>query len=77
LYGVTRICPMCQEVRELLLTKEQTDKYVRYLYGREKVQEVFSELGPVEREYLKTGYCYKCQALLFGTTNKPNLDIWR
>ena len=76
MYGVTRICPMCQEVHELLLTKEQTDKYVHYLYGNEKIQEIFPELGPVEREYLKTGYCYKCQALLFGTANKPNLDIW-
>ena len=74
--GVLKQCPMCGAKHELKLTKEQSIIYQSYLCGAGKIQEMLPELGPVEREFLMTGYCYKCQSLLFGNTNKPNMDLW-
>ncbi len=74
---VRKKCPMCGKTHAVVLTDEEVVKYKRYLQGAEKIQELFPELGVVEREFLMTGYCYGCQALLFGKRNKPNLKVWR
>lgn len=70
-------CPLCREEHGVLLSSDQLERYEnRYLLGREHIQDVLPELGIVEREFLITGYCHKCQELIFGNTNRPNLTLW-
>ena len=55
-------CPMCKK-RTVVHIKE-TDMVRRELGG--KIQDCFPYLSPIQRELIKTGYCSKCQRLLFG-----------
>lgn len=72
-----RQCPLCQEEHGVLLSNEQFERYEEcFVNGRQPIQNILPELGVVEREFLITGYCYRCQTLIFGTVNKPNLTLW-
>lgn len=58
-------CPMCGKYfeKELNVTREQMQRY----YNREDlIQNIFPDLTPSEREFIKTGYCDNCQSMLFG-----------
>lgn len=48
----------------------------RFLYGDGLIQDRLPNMGAVEREFLKTGYCHSCQELIFGGFNKPNMERW-
>ena len=63
---VWKQCPLCREQHYIELSNEQCRKLYEYEQGDGLIQEKFSELGRVEREFLKTGYCKKCQAEIFG-----------
>ena len=63
---VYRKCPLCSEQHYMKLSNEQCRKLYEYEHGDGLIQEKFSEFGKVEREFLKTGYCKKCQAEIFG-----------
>lgn len=56
-------CPMCGSTHWMRINGE---KYDKYKFGGLLIQEAFPELNPHEREFIKTGYCPKCQELLFG-----------
>ena len=56
-------CPMCGSTHWMRINGE---KYDKYKYSRALIQDVFPELNPHEREFIKTGYCPTCQELLFG-----------
>lgn len=57
-------CPMCEEWNELTVKGQDTlKKYMEWDLGERPIQDI--PLPPKEREFLKTGYCFKCQKLLF------------
>ena len=58
---VSKICPVFGRNAELKADEEKLN-----MIGLVLIQDLFPELNPVEREFLKTGYCPECQKLLFG-----------
>ena len=65
---IERNCPMCGEY----YTMKNIDpgKLCQYEAGNGYIQDIFAEFNPMEREFIKTGYCPKCQRLLFGSNYK-------
>lgn len=59
-------CDLCGKGGYIKLTREQSDKVSQYHMGDGLVQELFPELNPTEREFIKTGMCMKCQKMMFG-----------
>lgn len=59
-------CPSCANDYGLPLDEEQMTRLYEYEHGHGYIQEMFKELNAVEREFIKTGLCPKCQELLFG-----------
>lgn len=51
-----RICPVCRKKAHI----DVNDVRI------EKIQDVFTNLNPVESRFLTTGYCPECQEILFG-----------
>lgn len=66
MYIVYNLCPMCSKEYYLELSKKEAGAYVTYRDGAGLIQNLFPELNPVEREFIKTGYCPHCQEILFG-----------
>ena len=64
---ITKQCPMCGECYDISLTEDQRERYFRSWNREVLIQDALPELNPMEREFLKTGYCPKCQRLLFAT----------
>ena len=62
---VLRLCPMCGRVisKDLNITENQLLKYENSM---DLIQNIFPNLSIKEREFIKTGYCYECQDVLFG-----------
>ena len=62
---VLRLCPMCGRVirKDLNITENQLLKYENSM---DLIQNIFPNLNIKEREFIKTGYCYECQDVLFG-----------
>ena len=65
IYEIKATCPMCGKVntKEIEMTDEQ---FISYQFGFKLIQNVFPELSPMEREFLKSGYCDECQSFLFA-----------
>ncbi len=63
---VYKLCPMCDEQHYIELSNEQARKLFEYEHGKGYIQEIFPEFNKAEREFLKTGYCPKCQEMIFG-----------
>lgn len=64
---ISRKCPMCGDTtsKEFKEDEKTMDLLDKYFSGQIYVQEL--PYPPNVREFLKTGYCDGCQALLFGT----------
>lgn len=62
---VTKISPLTGETNtiEIDVTKEQIEKYES---GGHLIQDVFPELSPTEREFIKTGITPKEWEEIFG-----------
>lgn len=73
---IKRTCPMCGKEHALTLTEEEKARYEMYRMGFGNIQDMLPGLGAVEREFIITGYCHKCQSRIFGTRNKPDLSRW-
>lgn len=58
-------CPICHKWYMLELSNEQSRKLYEYNRGNGLIQEIFPELSKVEREFIKSGFCPECQAMLF------------
>ena len=56
-------CPMCHYEHSIELDDAA---YKRFKFGEGLIQDLLPELDDFEREFMKTGYCPKCQELLFG-----------
>ena len=61
-YPVECHCSMCR--KRTIVHVKHTDLVLYELGG--KVQNCFPYLSPIQRELIKTGYCSKCQRLLFA-----------
>lgn len=59
-------CPSCADDYGLPLDGEQMTRLYEYEHGHGYIQEMFKELNAVEREFIKTGLCPKCQVRVFG-----------
>ena len=67
--SIIQECTMCGEVNSI----QADEKRYRKLINREDfVQNLFPEYNPMEREFIKTGYCPRCQKLIFGTDYTSN-----
>ena len=64
---VKQVCPMCGQEYEMEVVGEAEDNLCMWMSGKLLLQEALPDLNPMEREFLKTGSCPDCQAVLFGT----------
>lgn len=67
---IERICPICEQKHQIILTKDEELSFVSWKCEGLLIQEAFPGFNPMEREFIKTGYCPDCQSLLFGTDYK-------
>ncbi len=65
-------CGICNHITHIKLTDDELEAYRGYLAGGGLIQECLPTLNRVECEFLKSGYCVKCQKLLFdnGETDR-------
>ena len=54
-------CPICGKEMEIPI---DDNAYKTWKAGT-LIQNAFPALSPAERETIKTGYCFKCQEILF------------
>ena len=59
-------CSMCGKDSHLRLTDEELEALKKYLSNGGYIQECLPSLNKCEREFIKSGYCPKCQELIFG-----------
>lgn len=59
-------CPMCDKTHQMTLSDAQSNRLWEWEQGFGAIQELLPDLNPVEREFLKSGYCPDCQEELFG-----------
>ena len=66
-FNVDNICPMCGSYNHVLLFDGEVEGLVRYTNDkRVYLQEAFPQTEADVREFIKTGYCGKCQKKIFG-----------
>ena len=63
---ITRNCMMCGKYSHLRLTDEEFAAYNDYKTKGGLIQDLLPTLNNCEREFIKSGYCPKCQEKLFG-----------
>ena len=63
---VEQTCPLCGYAYKLKLSKDEMERYNNYQKKGGYIQEELPTLNPVEREFIKTGYCPDCQEIIFG-----------
>lgn len=63
---------LCNHITRIKLTEDELEAYKDYLAGGQYIQECLPTLNKCEREFLKNGYCIKCQKMLFGNGNTKN-----
>lgn len=59
-------CPMCGANKSMRLTKNDVKGIEEYESGV-LIQSALPLMNPMEREFIITGYCPRCQTMLFGT----------
>ena len=64
---LVKSCPICNKISYLAV---DANKYSDYMNKNDLIQNVFPELNPAQREFIKTGYCSDCQHLLFCSDYK-------
>lgn len=63
---VINTCEMCGKESHLPLSDEELFALRSYLIRGGYIQNWLITLNKCEREFIKTGYCPKCQELIFG-----------
>ena len=61
---IYRRCPMCGQAKNIEVADELESAIARYESGIGYVQDI--PLPASEREFIKTGYCFDCQDILFA-----------
>lgn len=70
---VTHRCGMCGARSSMTLTEKELAAFKLYLSGGRLIQACLPGLNKCEREFLKSGYCRKCQELLFGNSESERI----
>lgn len=60
---IVKRCFCCGRESSLEITDEINKRYIMYLNGVGYIQDI--PLSADQREFLKTGMCFKCQELMF------------
>lgn len=60
---IMKRCFCCGRESSLEITDEINKRYIMYLNGVGYIQDI--PLSADQREFLKTGMCFKCQELMF------------
>ena len=58
---VEQRCLSCSKVNYMVLTSEAAGRYLAYMRGKGKINDMFPELNPLEQEFLRIGCCPSCQ----------------
>ena len=66
-------CSMCGKESRLTLTDKELEALKNYLIGDGYIQDCLPSLNKCEREFIKSGYCPKCQELIFGNGNTKRI----
>ena len=61
---IARLCPMCGKVNKIAVDDKLKEAVNRYENGVGYIQDI--PLSASEREFIKTGFCMDCQAVLFA-----------
>lgn len=62
---INKICPMCGKSAFLRINSDQEKEFENYACYGGLIQEKLKSFNDFEREFVKTGYCPKCQEDLF------------
>ena len=63
---ISKQCPMCGETIYMKLEDDAYERWTQYVLYKGLIQNVFPEMDAFQREFIKSGYCPKCQEALFG-----------
>ena len=63
---ISKQCPMCGETIYMKLGDDAYERWAHYVLYKGLIQNVFPEMDAFQREFIKSGYCPKCQEALFG-----------
>lgn len=59
-------CPMCGKTHYLRVPASQLERFTKRRETGELIQDIFPNMSKQDREKFLTGYCDKCQKLIFG-----------
>lgn len=65
--SIMYVCPMCGKQNFMRMKKEQSKQYGKYQCYGGKIQDICVSFDAYGREFIKSGYCPKCQNMLFRT----------
>ena len=63
---VAQRCGICGKDSYICLSNEELDSLREYLSGDGYIQDLLPSLNRCEREFIKSGFCPRCQELIFG-----------
>lgn len=63
---IKRTCPMCGRVIGLKEDETMAAEHRHYAMYGGRIQDELTDFDAFEREFVKTGYCPKCQEIIFG-----------
>lgn len=63
---IKRTCPMCGRTTGLKEDETMAAEHRHYAMYGGRIQDELTDFDAFEREFIKTGYCPKCQETLFG-----------
>lgn len=61
---IEKRCPICGKIDSIEITEKVNRMYLMYQSGVGYIQDI--PLTTDQREFLKTGICFKCQEFLFA-----------
>ena len=73
--NIQKMCPLCGDIYEINLTPDETARYRKYCEGKGYIQELLYTLNPVEREFIKSGYCPVCQKAIFDNDKTDRIGF--
>ena len=68
-------CPMCGTISKMELNEEEATRVALYQVGIGYIQKALPECNAPEREFIKTGYCLRCQEVLFCNPAPENCRV--
>lgn len=76
--NIERDCPMCGNKYLLRISELRYDQYKKYVvyHSRELIQKALPDFDKFEREFIKTGYCPKCQKKIFSAKLQDDSEKW-